>query len=45
VPRFSMATSDRFFLVIEADDPKFSLDGTKTFLQGLTAMEVVSVDE
>lgn len=45
VPRFSMATSDRFFLVIKDKDPKFSLEGTRDFLQGLNATEVVSVDE
>jgi hypothetical protein len=44
-PRFSMATSDRFFLLVKANDPKFSLEGTRTFLQGLRAKEVVSVDE
>jgi hypothetical protein len=44
-PRFSMATSDRFFLVIKEKDPKFSLEGTRNFLMGLKAKEVVSVDE
>jgi len=44
-PRFSMATSDRFFLVIKQKDPKFSLDGTRNFLMGLKAKEVVSIDE
>ena len=44
-PRFSGATSDRFFLVIEASDPKFSPDGTKAFLDGLGSRETVTVDE
>jgi len=44
-PRFSLATADKFFLVIEANDPKFSPDATKTFLGGLGAKEVVSVNE
>jgi hypothetical protein len=44
-PRFSMATSDRFFLVIKASDPKFSLEGTRSFLSSLKAREVVSIDE
>jgi hypothetical protein len=44
-PRFSMATSDRFFLVIKEKDPKFSLGGTRDFLMGLKAREVVSIDE
>jgi hypothetical protein len=44
-PRFSTATADKFFLVIEANDPKFSPEGTKSFLAGLNAKEVVAVDE
>ena len=44
-PRFSLATSDRYFLVIKTSDPKFSADATKSFLSGLKATEVVSVDE
>ncbi len=44
-PQFSLATSDKFFLVIEANDPKFSLEGTKSFLAGLNAKDVVAVDE
>jgi hypothetical protein len=45
VPRFSGASQDRFFLVIEASDPRFSLDQTRSFLAGLHAREVVVVDE
>jgi len=44
-PRFSMATSDRYFLAIKAKDPKFDAAATRTFLQGLHAKEVVSVEE
>ena len=43
VPRFSMASSDKFFLVIEATDPKFSLTETAAFLQGLGAKGVYEV--
>jgi hypothetical protein len=43
-PRFSMATSDKFFLVIEETDPKFTLDGTRAFLSGLNAKDVVHVE-
>ena len=39
------ASSDAFFLVIEAKDPKFDAGATKTFLEGLHAKEVVNVDE
>ncbi|HEX5214891.1 MAG TPA: DUF3341 domain-containing protein [Vicinamibacterales bacterium] len=45
VPRFSGASQDRFFLVIEATDPRFNLDQTRSFLSGLHAREVVVVDE
>ena len=35
VPRFVMASTDRFFLAIEARDKKFDLQATKRFLEGL----------
>jgi hypothetical protein len=44
-PRFSRASQDGFFLAIEATDPKFRLDETRAFLQGLHAREVVTLDE
>jgi len=44
-PRFSMASSDRFFLLIKAKDPKFSLETTQSFLTGLKAKDVVSINE
>jgi hypothetical protein len=43
VERFSMASSDKFFLVIESTDPKFS-DATN-FLKGLGAKGVYDVNE
>src|SRR5689334_5623188 len=43
VERFSMASSDKFFLVIESTDPKFS-DATD-FLNGLGAKGVYDVAE
>jgi len=43
-PRFERASQDGFFLVIEAADPRFSLDQTRSFLAGLHAKDVVSVD-
>lgn len=42
-PKFSMASQDSFFLVIEADDPKFEADGTRQMLTSLQPREVVEV--
>lgn len=44
VPNFTLATRDRFFLCIEAVDPRFDRDGTKQFLASLNAVEVSEVD-
>jgi hypothetical protein len=41
VPSFERATVDRFFLCIEAEDPQFDGEGTRTFLEGLNP-DVVS---
>lgn len=43
--RFALATRDRFFLVIEAKDPKFDHDKTLEFMKGLNAKEVIDVEE
>src|ERR1035438_2841820 len=43
VDRFEHATRDRFFLCIEARDPKFDRAGTRAFLEGLEAFEVSEV--
>jgi hypothetical protein len=44
VPRFALATRDRFFLCVEATDPLFDRAGTKAFLQGLHPREVSEVE-
>ena len=44
VPRFALASRDRYFLVIEAVDPKFDPDATRSFLAGLNASEVSEVE-
>lgn len=46
VHRFAKhATSDRFFVSIEARDPKFHLKDTARFLQGLQAHHVTEVED
>jgi Protein of unknown function (DUF3341) len=44
VPRFVLVTRDRFFLCIEARDPKFDRTETRRFLEGVAAYEVVEVE-
>jgi mono/diheme cytochrome c family protein len=43
--RFARATDDRFFLLIEAADPKFDLKETRALLEGTKAALVDEVDE
>ncbi len=43
MPRFALATRDRFFLCIEATDPKFDLEATKRFLQTLGPTDCAEV--
>ena len=42
-PRFGLASQDRFFLYIDARDPKFDRSGTRIFLGGLGASTVEPV--
>ena len=42
-PRFSAASRDRFFLVVEATDPKFDRVQTKQALENLHAREVTEL--
>ena len=44
VPRFALATRDRFFLCVKARDPKFDRERTKQFLEGLKARGVFEVE-
>lgn len=44
-PNFrSGATTDKFFLCLEANDPKFSVNETRTFLEGFRPLSVVEVE-
>src|SRR6185436_8277140 len=45
VPRFAQASRNRFFLCIEARDPKFDVNTTRDFLQSLDAREVTIVED
>ena len=44
IASFERASQDRYFLVIEADDPQFELAHTEEFLRGLDPEEVVAVE-
>jgi hypothetical protein len=43
-PRFARATDDRFFIVIEAGDPKFSRGKTEEFLRSLEPASIEALD-
>jgi len=44
VPRFALATRNRFFLCIEATDPQFDRDETRRFLERLVPRSISEVD-
>jgi hypothetical protein len=44
VPAFALATRDRFFIAIEATDPRFSRTETRAFLLGLGTTDVYEVE-
>jgi hypothetical protein len=43
VPRFALASRDRFFLCIEATDPRFDRDATRHFLETLRPRAISEV--
>jgi hypothetical protein len=44
VPRFALASRNRFFLCIKARDPRFDLQSTRAFLEGMHPREVNTVE-
>ena len=45
VPRFALATREKFFLIIESADPIYDYATTKSFMESLDAQEVFDVEE
>lgn len=45
VPRFALATREKFFILIEAADPKYNYEETKSFMESLNPQEVFDVEE
>jgi hypothetical protein len=43
LPRFALASRNRFFLCIESVDPKFDIEATRRFLESLEPREVSTV--
>ncbi|HEX8686415.1 MAG TPA: DUF3341 domain-containing protein [Pyrinomonadaceae bacterium] len=43
-PNFALASRDRFFLLVQSDDPKFDREATASFLKSLGAREVTDVE-
>ena len=43
--RFRRATDDRFFIVVEASDPKFDSNSTPAFLESLGGIAVEAIED
>jgi hypothetical protein len=43
VPRFALASKDRFFLIVFASDPKYDPAGTRQFMEGLAPRSISEV--
>lgn len=44
VPRFALASRDRFFLCVEATDPLFDREGTRRVLESLHPLSIAEVE-
>ena len=45
VPRFALATREKFFLLIETKDPQYDYEKTRSFMESLSPQEVFDVEE
>lgn len=45
VPRFSLASREKFFLLIESADEKYDYEETRSFMESLKPQEVFDVEE
>jgi len=45
VPRFALASREKFFLIVETADPNFEYEKTRELMNGLGAQEVFDVPE
>lgn len=45
VPRFALATREKFFLLIETKDEQFDYENTRSFMESLAPQEVFDVEE
>jgi hypothetical protein len=45
VPRFALATREKFFLLIESVDPQYDYAKTRSFMESLGGQEVFDVEE
>ena len=45
VPRFNLASREKFFLLIEAKDDNYDYEKTKKFMESLNPQEVHDVEE
>ena len=45
VPRFALATKDRFFLIVFSSDPKYDSSSTRQFLEGLKPRSLSEVPD
>jgi hypothetical protein len=43
VPRFALASKDRFFLIVFSSDPNYDPAGTRSFLEGLEPRSISEV--